>query len=183
MATRIVIKPSQVGKQILGRSRAVRKAIARGAVKGAERGRAILVRKTPTDQGQLRASWKVKRGRVTMLGRTSILATLLNDAPHAGIVEKGARPHPVSRAGIEALTQWAWRHRRELGIVTASGRAARGKKAMAEARSVAFAIAAKIRREGQVGKFFVLKSLPALEKAMGREINRQIRDLAKRRKV
>lgn len=183
MPTRIVIKPEQVGKQILGRSRAVRKAIARGALLGAERGKTLIVRKTPWDEGQLAGSWDIKKGRVTMFGRSVLLATLFNDAPHAGIVERGARPHPVGRKGIEALTQWAWRHRRELGIVTASGRARRGAKAMAEARSVAFAIAAKIRLRGQVGTFFVRKNLPAIQKAMASEIKRQIKDLAKRRKV
>ena len=176
----------------------MRKAIARGVVKGAERGRAILVRKTPTDQGQLRASWKVKRGRVTKFARKSILATLINDAPHAGIIEKGARPHPVSKEGFLAIFEWAKRH----GFRGARRRFQRGGRtrivgpqqmvmiygisfadADVQAAQVALGIVRKIRAHGQVGKFFVLKSLPAVEKAMGREINRAIKDLAKRRKV
>ena len=178
---RIPMRAADVPAALRRRNRATLDAIALGTRVGAQRGRTLIVRKTPTDQGQLRASWSVAGGQRTGGLRGRLLAELFNDAPHAGIIERGARPHSVNRAGIEALTQWVWRKRRSFGIVTASGNAARGKKAQAQARAIAFAIARKIAAKGQVGQFFVRKNKPALEKAMIREVRRALRKSARRR--
>lgn len=161
----IKIRPQDLPRGIMQRTDAVKKAILTGTVNGAMRGRAILVRETPVDQGQLRASWKVRQ---RILG--NIIAELFNDAPHAGIVEAGARPHPVNRAGIFALTRWAWRNRGLFGL-----------RSLEEAQGVAFAVAKKIALRGQVGKFFVRKQMHRIETAMRREVERSLNKLARRR--
>jgi hypothetical protein len=77
-----------------------------GAVKKAifsamHRGRSYIVGRTPVDRGILRNAWKVVS--------TADGAELLNDAPYAGIMERGARPFKISKAGLEALTGWVKR--------------------------------------------------------------------------
>jgi hypothetical protein len=80
----------------------VEKALARGAMGGARRFAALLAdvydNEGITYQGILKNSVKaVKRGNS---------AAVVVDAPHAGIIELGARPHPVSREGVEAIARW-----------------------------------------------------------------------------
>lgn len=151
-------------------------------VLAAERGRSYLVRQSPVDLGQFKNSWKVKHG--------SNGPVIVNDAPHAGIIENGARPHPVSREGIEALTQWAKRKllmgaRMSRKKYLASGRklskaalSTTGKKgqhwADVEARNIAFAIAGKLKKEGQKGLFITQKSIPQLAKFLAIELAKQI---------
>lgn len=142
--------------------------IDRGLIRAAQRGKAHMVKKTPTDQGQLRTSWKA-RGRL-----------LTNDAPHAGIVEMGARPHPVSRAGVEAIKRWAQRNLGLGKVRDTKGRFVKTTKATRdyleqEAWGVAWAIAAKIRREGQKPTFFIRSQLGELTKIAKQEVERVLK--------
>ena len=91
---------------------------------------------------------------------------IVNSAPHVGILELGARPHPVSAEGIAALTRWA---QTQLGLLPE------------EARQAAHAIAWKIRKHGAKPAYFVRDSIPDLAQAMGRAINKQIRIYSKKR--
>lgn len=162
----------------------VRKDVDMGVRLAAQRGRTHLVKKTPVDTGQARVSWKVTD------------TTIHNDAPHIGILERGARPHKVSPEGIEALTRWALRTlsvkpkargKREdtkKKKTVKKGKKTPGKKKAprkreslteTQARSVAWAIAKKLEREGQPGKFFVEKSLPQIKKFLQLEIESQLR--------
>lgn len=68
------------------------------------------------------------------------------EAPHSGVVELGARPHPVSREGIENIAGWA---RRKLGIQDPG-----------EALSIAYAIAHKIEEEGQAPRYVMRDAMP-----------------------
>lgn len=160
-ATTIRVSAEQL-PAVLARDEArFHKALLRGTRRGCERARGILVKRTPTDQGQLRASWKVVvRGN---------LAELINDAPHAGIVEMGARPHKVSAEGWAAIYAWVHRHPQLYG---ASRRRPRAHGTVEEARqrgpfrgldpeisSITWAIVRKINRQGQEPTFFVLRSL------------------------
>jgi hypothetical protein len=111
--------------------------IDRGLIRAAKRGKAHMVKVTPTDQGQLRNSWQAQ-GRL-----------LRNDAPHAGIVELGARPHGVNNAGMLALIAWAKRH---------------GASTEKEAKAMAWGIAMKLRRVGQRATHFVRNELVELTK-------------------
>lgn len=152
------------------------RALYRGLRMGAERGRSIIVKRTPTDRGELRASWKVKAA--------DMVAELINDAPHAGIVELGARPHKVSAEGWAALYEWVRRHPALYGRKRAKTKvsgtvaqlAAMGpfKGLDPEISSITWAIVKKINREGQKPTYFVLKSMDALRAALIAEVERQL---------
>lgn len=77
-----------------------------------------------------------------------------NDAPHAEWIENGVRPHPVSRAGVERIAEWV---RRKLRVITPAGK--RRKVKADEAMSIAYAIAAKIKKHGQAGHYVMASSL------------------------
>lgn len=193
-----VLTPKMVAGAVKRSAALVREGIRRGAIRGAERGRAFIVTKTPTDQGQLKASWHVRPGIPTAIQRgTAILAELLNDAPHAGIVERGARPHPVSPEGWMAIYDWVMRHRVELGVVTAGGKARRARKskvplaaaALLPGRGVGLdpavaqitqGIVFKLRTKGQAPTYFVKDNLDVLRRILDAEVRSSV-DAALRR--
>lgn len=117
------------------------KAMAEASLAAARRTVAYLAndtdRKGITDRGILKAGWKARR--------RGNGAEVVNDAPHAGIVELGARPHEVGKAGISAIARWAVR---KLGLDEK------------EAMGAAYAIAAKIREVGQKPRYLVRDALP-----------------------
>lgn len=192
------LNPKHVARAVKRSAAIVREGIRRGAIRGAERGRTFIVSKTPTDQGQLRASWKVRPGIPSAIARgTQMLAELLNDAPHAGIVERGARPHPVSPEGWMAIYDWVMRHRVELGIVTAGGRARRARPSRvplaaasgvpgggvgldAEAAKITAGIVFKLRMRGQKPTYFVKDNLDVLRRILDAEVRHSV-DAALRR--
>jgi hypothetical protein len=147
--TGLAKKFAKLGPQVI-------EAVERGAFSGAQAARTLLVGVTPTNLGQMRNSWHVSRHPAVQV---------FNDAPYAGIVERGARPHSVSRAGIDALTMWA---RRKLGL------------GEAEARRVAFAVAHKLRTQGQAPTFFVRNQLPRISRITRSEVERELRKLSKK---
>src|SRR5262245_48635855 len=102
---------------------AIRKSIAstvaaykRGLRRAAERSKAHLVSRTPVDMGQLKSSWSVSEGLTGV--------ALHNSSPIAGVIDLGARPHPVSKAGRQAITEWAARKVTNGDLVKAAGVAA-----------------------------------------------------------
>lgn len=166
----------------------IRRAIAVGALAGAHRGRALMVRNTPTDQGQLRASWKVKPGVHEFSGISQDLAELINDAPHIAIVELGAQPHKVSPEGWAAIYEWVRRHYRSTtgGVYTLGGAGQmtkRGKGAVVgpfkgddpRVAAITNAIVWKIRKYGQKATLFVRNSVDDLRNVMAYELQREIK--------
>jgi hypothetical protein len=160
-------------------------ALKRGVRMGLHRGRGIIVRRTPTDLGQLRASWKVKT--------SELVDELLNDAPHAGIVELGARPHKVSAEGWAAIYEWVRRHPEIYGEKKARSGVKRDKAgtvmsdnlgpfkgADPEISGITWAIVKKINREGQKPTYFVRDSMDLLRKALEAEVERQFARVASR---
>ena len=102
----------------------------------------------------LKAAWKERSGGT---GARTVL-TVLNDAPYAGIVEHGARPHQVSLEGRAALAGWARRNIQGLKP--------------GEDWAVAEGIARKLAAEGQKPTFFVRNELPNLNRDMVVEVER-----------
>lgn len=170
---------------------AVRAAIARGIVIGAQAGRAILVRATPVDQGQLRAAWRVEARLMSLPPGMSTPCRLVNDAPHAGIVELGARPHNINPAGWTAIYQWVRRHpelytappmaprmRRDKG----GGRGASPFKPFwgpdPQIMAITNAIVRKIAREGQKPTYFIRKSLDAVQRVVLKQIAAELQRAA-----
>jgi hypothetical protein len=180
----IRVSSKHAGKAAADLSRDVLQAIRKGTNRGAERARAMIVRRGPRDQGQLRASWHVKKGseRRPMGAKDAELAELRNDAPHAGIVELGARPHRVSQEGLQAIARWAMRvmsfktppaTRRRRGE---QGPRQRPKdRRFAAALGIARAIAWRIRREGQKPTYFVRDAMPVAVRLLEAEVQKALK--------
>lgn len=178
------ITPDKLGRALINEGHKTAKAYRRGVTRAAHRGKARLIAATKEKKvdylGQFRNSFQVDVRPEAVV--------LYNDAPHAGIIELGARPHPVSKEGIDAIAQWAKtklmggapRHRR--GPLTAKADARFAKRVdayEAEARSIAFAIARKIGREGQRGRFIFRDELPTLARFVAVEVHRSIEQMRK----
>jgi len=158
----------------------IARAVVRGVAMGAHRARAVMVKATPVDQGQLKAGWYVFLGWQGV-GKTKIpaigamLAELGNSAPHIGIVELGARPHKTNAEGWAAIYEWARRH---FGYTPAGGGRMRriggdtGEDPFLSA--ITWGIVKRLEREGQKPTFFVRDNLPTLRRLMGEEISRSI---------
>jgi hypothetical protein len=80
---------------------------------------------------------------------------IIVDAPHAGVVEMGARPHWTS---VKNLIPWCMRH-----------------FPRSEAVRVAYALQAKIAREGQKPTYFMRKTLPIQRRILKAEVERELR--------
>lgn len=109
-----------------------------------------IVDRTPTDLGNLRRSI-VGRREISPERIIGVIGTPLSYAP---VVEHGARPHPVSEAGILALAEWAKR-KLPLGQTFSpkTGRPLKTKGLDEAAMSAAHAIAWRIRHRGTKGSF------------------------------
>lgn len=164
----------------------MRKAVAYGVLAGAHRARAVVVRRTPVDMGQLKGSWKVRPGAPEFAGMHTVLAELVNDAPHISMVELGSKPHAVSPQGWMAIYEWVRRHHRG-GVLGGEGRMRRRPKAAPTAKISAFhgpdpvieavtnAIVWKIRKHGTKATMFVRDSVEACREVMVYELLRAIR--------
>lgn len=180
--------PKQLMGQLKRRNAATLAAIAKGALRGAHRGRAVLVKETPVDQGELKAGWKVHPGdRNVLRGKRTLrsaifgirLASIDNSAPHGGIVEIGARPHSISEEGMEALTDWVLRHIRfRLRRKARGDSRSKGDRRLVQAREIADRIAFKIRKYGQEPTYFVKGCLPLLYGFTESEVERAIERVA-----
>lgn len=195
---RVPVSIEQLPKELARLERSLKQAIGRGARNGARRGRTLLVQRSPKDQGLLKAAWRTTADRPST-ARTQVVAETFNDAPYAGVVEMGARPHPVSEEGQLAIYEWVKRHfgflrtgRGTYTAVRADSAALPGRlrkkiggklgqlKMDLELVKVAEAIIQKIRKHGQRPTYFVRDSLPDLQRFAADEIVRQLREAASR---
>lgn len=159
------IKAKDFARDLKRRTLATNRAVAEGMRLGAERAKGILIRRTPTDTGRMRNSWKV---RPTGMQRGGLREyELINDAPYAGVIEHGARPHSVNREGVSAITAWARRK-----FPSANDQQLRG---------IVWGIVNKIKRRGQRPTFFVRDSRSDIASAVKAEVDRRIRVIAGRR--
>lgn len=76
---------SQYGARLRADSRKRRTIVKQAMYKAALEGLVIVAADTPVDRGRLRNAWDVER--------VDDGADLFNDAPYAGVVEAGSRPH------------------------------------------------------------------------------------------
>lgn len=169
----------------------LRRAVARGALAGAHRGRALMVKRTPVDTGQLKAGWRVKPGVSEFTGPDSTLAELVNDAPTIAFVELGSKPHAVNPEGWAAIYEWVRRHYRggQLGgkgrmrsqQSSSGGLFAGADSVVAPFRGpdpvisqITNAIVWRIRKYGQKPTLFVRNSIDLLRGIMAAEMERAI---------
>lgn len=159
----ITIKPSQLGAALKREGERHVLAVRRATHAAAMKFKARLILATNeagiSDRGVYRNSFVVEK--------TPRGAVVRNDAPYAGIIELGARPHKVGREVIELLAAWA---RRKIavqgpvqehvkwktganGIPRATVKTIGPKLSKDAAMDAAWAIAHKIAEEGVEGRF------------------------------
>lgn len=95
--------------------------IAKGLRDGCRIGKTVLKRKTKKDRGMAQMGWQNHNGPINARGDMPA-AWLENSTPYIGILENGARPHPVSVQGQRAIYEWVERHFRLAGGIVLSGR-------------------------------------------------------------
>lgn len=161
----------------------MRRAIAAGALAGAHRGRAVIVKRTPVDMGPLKAAWRVRPGTKEFSTPDATLAELINDSPYIAAVELGSRPHGVSADGWAAIYEWVRRHFRG-GQLGGKGRMRSRSAVLAPLRpyhgddpvitAVTNAIVARMRKVGTKATLFVRNSIDELRTVMAYELERAI---------
>jgi hypothetical protein len=140
-------------------------------------------------------AWQVRKQG----GKGFTRVSLQNTAPYSGVLERGARPHPVSAEGWLSIFRWVLRNladeirisKRKHFIATARrtnvaqigpGRFAVGKQSGGQrlatnrvATQITNAIVWKLNKYGQVGRYFVRDSMPKITTWAHREIKRQLK--------
>jgi hypothetical protein len=147
-----VFTPEQLSQDLKKRMATLPKEVRNGLRRAAHRGRALIVDKTPVDTGAMKNAWRVVD--------VDNGAHLLNDAPYAGVIEKGARPHTVSAEGRASIQRWV---KRKLQI--------RDDK---EAEGIMWAIVKKIEKEGYKGTFAVQNSMEEFRRFAAEEVLAEI---------
>jgi hypothetical protein len=178
--------PAGLTKAIKAHSKSAKMAIVNASTAAAHRSRAIIVNESPVDQGELKASWKVRNPvlRSTGTGKRFELAVVESTSTHAGIVEAGARPHPVNQEGKEALYQWVRRNFRIAGKgrsrrVSYGGKGQQVRPGMygsnQKLTAVTNAIVWKLRIKGQKGKFIVRNNMKKFTRIAVQEIDQRMK--------
>lgn len=151
----------QFARDLERRVKEIPKEIKKGVVEGARKGKRTLQAANPRDTSKMADDWSVDVDE-----GEKIAVTIKNDAPYAGIVEVGARPHGVNAEGLESIRQWAIR---KLGVT------------QEEAEQVAWAVAAKLKARGQKPTYFVKNNLENITKETAVEVKHKLIQLANRR--
>lgn len=163
------------------------RAIVRGVRRSMPKAKRHLVSVTPRDRGDARRGWKVKTAGTPTEVATGhgLIGSIENDAPYIGILEGGARPHPVSLEGQEAIYQWVLRHIRLVGSTTMGyaavhaseiGKGTHRRKFGSVdggeqlARRITYLICRKIRTKGQAPKYFVRDSMELIAEMCQRDV-------------
>lgn len=186
----IKIGADQIAGELRARARKTPGELTKAMVRSAHRAKSLLVRRTPKDLGEAKAGWRVSQ---PIKGTRGARVDLYNDAPHVGVLERGARPHGVNLEGRMAIYEWVLRNIPATpamsGPVQAGkrrshslGRGGRPKKLKEDqAMEITNAIVWKIRKKGQKGHFFVKKSMEEMNRDFGKELNKQLNAYSKRR--
>lgn len=157
MSVTVHVKIGDLGRRLKLDGEARAKALRVGMRRGADRGVAHLVRQSRAVvyMGQFMNSWRRE-------DYTADKITIRNDAPHAGVIERGARPHGVSVEGQEALLRWV---ELKMGPVE-------------DARGIVWAICQRIRRDGVKGHFIVRDAMDELVRLARVEVEREMNQAA-----
>lgn len=154
--TVVTLKPEQLGGALVREAKKAGRAVNLATIRAARRFQSHLREETDakgiTDRGILKNSWRAEK--------TQSGAVVFSDAPYAGIIELGARPHKVGKRVRELLAAWAVR---KLGLTPA------------DAERAAFFIAKKIEDEGQAPKYLVRDALPMARAFYREEVTRLLR--------
>lgn len=172
------ITADKVSRELRRRARGAKREILRGIRSAAVRGRTEIVGRTnEADKvylGHFKNAW-----RILSLGGDKGWE-LVNDAPHAGIVERGARPHKVGMAAVEAIREWVRRKGLRVSVGGGKPRALTASEAADDpvVNQMTWAIVQKIEREGQRPTFLVRDALPTLLRQLQEEVEDDLRRFA-----
>lgn len=180
MPSTVKIRPGMLGARLRGHGPGMRRAIAAGITISAERARSLLVTKSPVYLGHFKNAWTAR----SHLGASTV-ASVTNDAPYAGIIERGSRPHKTSRAAMEALREWVRRKGLVSAIVVKGPRAgarrmvsakeaSKGGRYEAEITRVVNAIVRHWEEFGREGLFLVRGNLETFGQWTAKEIREQV---------
>ena len=158
MSTVVRVPPGRLGAVLRSRARSAPGVMKDGMFLAAKRGEAQQKSLSPVYDGQYKSAWRAQK--------TANGACLENDAPYAGVIESGARPHAVNREGVDAIREWV---RKQLLGISASLA-----DENAEVESITWAIVKRIAEKGQEGKHIVRDSLPKLREWARSEIERRL---------
>lgn len=137
-----------------------------------------------------KAAWKDNAEQSKGPARAGMVASVTNDAPYAGVIERGARPHGVSEEGQRAIYEWVRRHFRFTTTVKRganAGKQSKPKSVTGEAfedpflSEVTFGIVMKLKREGQKGRFIVRNERPALTDAAAKDLIAEISKVSRQK--
>lgn len=107
----IKITSDKLAAALSGERKRVRACIPKASLAACHRLRARIIdeidKRKITDRGILKNGVRVANRGTD--GRFQGGASVIGDAPHTGIVELGARPHPVSKEGRDAIAGWCVR--------------------------------------------------------------------------
>ena len=153
------IQPEQVGAAFTNADEELRERVTRGLQLGALRAIPLVVKATPADRGQARAAWDV-----LLLPNG---ANLFNDAPYAGILEAGSRPH---RPPLIPILRWVVRkfglNLEALGETRSSAKTRRSRKSFQDLSEVpwrtyrfALAVVETIERRGTKPHWMIRRNL------------------------
>jgi len=149
----IKLTPPELPGRLTSDAHKMRQGFERGLLESMHKAKRTLQRRTPVDRGQMKSAWRINKN-ITKF-------SLINDAPYAGIIEAGARPHPVSEEGRESIRLWVSRHfpgqtEQELDGIT-------------------MAIVHKLRTKGQKPTWFVRDSMDKIVKDMATLVRRAMK--------
>lgn len=149
MSIEIKIPPDELANALRKEGLRIREAIKTAAKAAANKLKTYLVRQTDklgiTYQGIYKGGFRATENSV------------VNDAPHAGLVELGARPHKVSKEGREAIKRWAMI---KLGL------------SEPDAESASWAISKTIEKVGQEGYYVMRDAVPKAVEFFKQELTR-----------
>lgn len=146
------VRPSQMGRVLRENELERQERVRRVAFEAAQEGVPIVQQRLPEDLGPLRESVHATE--------TATGADLRVDAPYAGYIETGTRPHVVP---LGVLLAWVRRHAAQLGIGSP-----------ADAHRAAVGIQQKIAREGTRPTWAVRGALKALRDGYDRVMRRRL---------
>lgn len=188
------IRPNEVAGVLKHTDINTRTAVLQGCWLSAVRARTLLVRKSKViahDRGVYANAWTVVPAvfggmKAKRWGSQRGVVQVQNRTPYAGIIELGARPHPVSLDGQRYIREWVRRNIKDI-VWSAPGRSGGSiatdvkDKKEKEIDQITKAIVWKLQREGQEGKYVVSKEIVKIERFTAAMVNDRIIRLAQRK--
>jgi hypothetical protein len=172
------VTPAEVAKLIAETAKKLPDAMRKAAMTSGVRVTAELVDRAPTGvAGVLKAAWAANPKQHFGSNGKGKVVSVTNSAPYAGIIERGARPHPVSDEGRRSIKQWVIR--KGIAARAALDPEFAGRDESDIAAIITDGICRKLLMVGQKGRFDVLKLLEPAAAWTRAEFERELDRLIK----